>query len=217
MARRPSTAKAKIVATSGSYKEVTCHFNPSEFEITREINWVDNEGTGKDAPEKVFAGGKASDLTLNLLFDSTDSGRDVRDSYETLLKIAQVDKKTENPKTGKGEPPSCQFHWGRFLSFTAVISKISQKFTMFKPSGVPVRATVTVTFSGVEEKRKGQNPSSHSEPRRVWTVLEGQRLDWIAYQEYGDAAHWRHIAETNDLAHPADLRPGQVLKLVPLP
>ncbi len=48
-------------------------------------------------------------------------------------------------------------------------------------------------------------------------VHEGQTLDWIAYQEYGDPAYWRHIAETNDLANPKDLRPGQVLKLTPLP
>jgi nucleoid-associated protein YgaU len=48
-------------------------------------------------------------------------------------------------------------------------------------------------------------------------VSEGQTLAWIAYQEYGDSGYWRHIAETNDLADPLDLRPGQVLKLVPLP
>jgi nucleoid-associated protein YgaU len=48
-------------------------------------------------------------------------------------------------------------------------------------------------------------------------VREGERLDWIAYQEYGRAAYWRHIAETNDLADPTDIRPGQILQLVPLP
>lgn len=217
MADRPYTAKAAIVTTSGPYPPVVCHFNPSELQITREINWVDNEGAGEDAPDKVFAGGKAQDLTMDLLFDTTSDGADVRLSYITLLKIAEIDAQKTNPKTGKGEPPTCQFHWGLFLSFTAAISKISQKFTMFKPNGTPVRATVTVTFTGVKEKIPGQNPTSHSEPKRVWTVLEGQRLDWIAHQEYGDPAHWRHIAETNNLANPMDLRPGQVLKLVPLP
>ncbi len=217
MAPKPHTVKATIIATSGPLPPVICHFNPSEFQITREINWVDNESSGEDTPTKVFAGGKAQDLTVDLLFDTTSTGVDVRLAYIALLQIGQIDKQKTNPKTGKGEPPTCQFHWGRFLSFKAAISKISQKFTMFKPSGVPVRATVTVTFTGVEEKIKGQNPTSYSEPKRVWTVLQGQRLDWIAHQEYGDPAHWRHIAETNNLADPMDLRPGQILKLVPLP
>jgi nucleoid-associated protein YgaU len=51
----------------------------------------------------------------------------------------------------------------------------------------------------------------------VWVVVEGQTLDWIAYQEYGSAAHWRHIADTNDLDDPRQLRSGQILNLVPLP
>jgi nucleoid-associated protein YgaU len=42
-------------------------------------------------------------------------------------------------------------------------------------------------------------------------------LDWIAYQEYGAPAYWRHIAETNNLDDPKALYPGQILKLVPLP
>jgi nucleoid-associated protein YgaU len=41
-------------------------------------------------------------------------------------------------------------------------------------------------------------------------------LDWIAYQEYGDAAAWRHIAEVNNLHNPLSLVPGQLLKLTPL-
>jgi nucleoid-associated protein YgaU len=48
-------------------------------------------------------------------------------------------------------------------------------------------------------------------------VHEGQSLDWIAYQEYGNPSCWRHIAEINDLDDPLNLQPGQVLKIVPLP
>jgi nucleoid-associated protein YgaU len=88
---------------------------------------------------------------------------------------------------------------------------------MFKPDGTPLRARVTVTFSQVGEQPKPQNPTSHSEPRRVRVVREGERLDWIAHQEYGSAACWRHIALANDLADPADLQPGRVLQLPPLP
>ena len=88
---------------------------------------------------------------------------------------------------------------------------------MFDPEGVPLRAKVGVTLLEVPVKQTGQNPTSRTDPRKVWVVQEGQTLDWIAYQEYGDSAHWRHIAETNDLVNPKDLYPGQMLKLVPLP
>ncbi len=217
MADRPNIQKAKIVNAKNSSKSVTCHFNPDTFTLDRTIQWNVETTQGDDLPRVTFAGGQASDLSMTLLFDTTDTGNDVRNSYTVLLELAQVDASTKNAKTGQGEPPLCRFEWGRFLTFTAVITKLSQKFSMFKADGTPVRAEVTVTFKQVEEAARPQNPTTRTESRKIWIVHEGQTLDWIAYKEYGDPAHWRHIAETNHLANPLELKPGQVLKLVPLP
>lgn len=217
MPDRPNVQKAKIASVKNPGKSVVCHFNPDTFSLDRTINWNVDTSIGGDASNVSFAGGQASDLTLTLLFDTTDTGNDVRDTYATLIELSEVDPNTKNAKTGKGEPPLCRFEWGRFLTFTAVITKLGQKFLMFKADGTPLRAEVTVTFKQIEEASRPQNPTTRTEPRKIWVVLEGQTLDWIAYQEYGDSAYWRHIAETNDLADPLDLRPGQVLKLVPLP
>ncbi len=221
MSETPSVQKATIykLDSSGalvSSKSVVCHFNPKEFEIKGRINWVKQPSIGSDFPRVTFAGGDAQDMTIEFLFDTTESGGDVRNSYKTLLEMASVDPQQENTQTGMGVPARCQFQWGRLLSFNAVIVDITQRFIMFKPDGTPLRARVTVTFSQVGEQPQRQNPTSRSEPRRVRVVREGERLDWIAYQEYGDAAHWRHIAQANDLADPADLRPGLVLHLPPL-
>ncbi len=217
MPDRPNVQKAKIVSVSDASKSVTCHFNPDAFSLDRTINWNVDTSIGGDASTLSFAGGQASDLNMTFLFDTTDTGKDVRDTYQTLIELSKVDPNKKNAKTGKGEPSLCRFEWGRFLTFTAAITKLSQKFTMFKADGTPLRAEVAVTFKQVEEASRPQNPTTRTESRKVWVVLEGQTLDWIAYQEYGDSAYWRHIAETNELANPLDLRPGQVLKLVPLP
>jgi hypothetical protein len=217
MAQRPSLQKAKIFRVDNPSKKVDCHFNPTDYSITRVIKWVRETKGGKDVSKAEFAGGEAQALTIPLLFDTTDTGADVRNSYSELLAMAEIDETKTNPKTRKGEPPLCQFQWGNYLSYKGVITKITQKFTMFKADGTPLRAEVQVTLSETGEEKKSQNPTTRTEPRKIWVVHEGQTLDWIAYQEYGNPAHWRHIAETNDLADTKDLRPGQVLKLVPLP
>lgn len=211
--------KAKIVSEDDSSKEVVFQFNPEDFTISRTIEWEDEETTGGNAPRKTFSGGKADKLTINLLFDTTDTeDKDVRDSYQPLLDMTDIYESKTNPRTGKGEPHHCKFIWGGFLSFRAVITKVTQKFTMFRSNGTPVRAEVTVELDQLdEEKPARQNPTSYSEPRKIWVVREGETLDWIAYQEYGDPAQWRHIAETNSLMNPKDLHHGQILKLVPLP
>ena len=217
MADRPRVQKARIVNERKPGQAVVCHYNPQDFSLSKTIKWNAETNIGGDVSKLEFAGGESQDLTIPLLFDSTKTGRDVRDSYLTLLKLAQIDIDNKNPKTDKGEPPRCRFEWGKFLSFTAVITKISEKFLMFKADGTPVRVEVSVTFKQVGKAVRPQNPTSRSEPRRTWVVHEGERLDWIAHQEYGNSAHWRHIAETNNLSNPKDLRSGQILKLVPLP
>ncbi len=214
---QPSTLqKAEIFRVDNTSTKVTCQFNPKDLSITKSVKWVTQQIAGQDVPQTQFAGGEAQDLTVELWFDSTDTGSDVRNKYKALLTMAEIDQTKKDPKTFKGEPPQCKFQWGTYLSFTGVIKQISQSFSLFKGDGTPLRAKLQVTFSETAQPKKGQNPTTRAESRKVWVVHEGQTLDWIAFQEYGDPACWRHIAETNDLANPLDLRPGQVLKLVPL-
>ena len=208
--------KAKIFRTDNTENAVECQFNPHDFSITKDIKWATTPVKGTEDPVMEFVGGEAKDFSVELLFDSTDTGGDVRDKYTKLIEMTQIDSSKANQKTGKGEPPECQFQWGNYLSFTGVITTIAQKFVLFKGDGTPLRARVTVTFSQTPKKVAKQNPTSASESRKIWIVREGETLDWIAYQEYGSPAHWRHIAETNNLDNPMNLHPGQALKLVPL-
>lgn len=210
--------KAEIVRADDTTKKVSCQFNPQDFSITRKITYKNNIKIGDDASNLEFEGGEAQDLTIPLFFDTTLSGEDVRNSYEELLKMAKIDNDKKNTTTDKGEPPKVMFMWGGFLSFKAVITQITQKFLMFKANGTPVRAEVSVTFKQIDDEKREepQNPTSRTEARRTWVIHEGDRLDLIAHKEYGNAAHWKHIAETNDLADPFNLQPGQILKLTPL-
>lgn len=214
-----TVVKAEIIRADNPKKKITCQFNPQDFSITRKIAWKNNIKIGDDASALEFEGGEAQDLTIPLFFDTTHNGEDVRDSYEDLLGMAMIDDDKKNTTTNKGEPPKVIFMWGGFLSFNAVITQITQKFLMFKANGTPVRAEVSVTFKqiGNEKREEPQNPTSRSEARRTWVIHEGDRLDLIAHKEYGSATHWKHIAETNDLADPFNLQPGQILKLTPLP
>jgi hypothetical protein len=208
--------KAEIFRVSDPSKKVTCQFNPKDFTITKGVKWVQKIVDGKNTGDMEFAGGEAQDLTVNLMFDATDTGSDVRTKYSELLKMAEIDSAKTNTTTRKSEPPECKFQWGSFLSFTGVIKSVSQEFILFKADGTPLRARVKVVFSETATPPAGQNPTTRTESRKVWIVREGESLPWIAYQEYGDAGQWRHIAQTNELENPLALEPGTILKLTPL-
>lgn len=213
-------AKAEIINLENS-ERLVCHFNPNAYTFDKKNNWPANEKAGSNMPQHKFGGGSPATLTMELLFDTYGDPKadekDVRKKYtDKLWKLMLVDPKSKNfdKKSKKGRPPQVKFIWGKTWSFEGVITSLSQKFTLFLSDGIPVRATVNVTFqqSKDEAALAKQNPSSGGAGGdRVWTVTEGDSLGWIAYQEYGDTSMWRLIAEANQLEHVRHLTPGATL------
>ena len=215
-------AKAEIFVVDGSDKGQTieCMFRPKEYTVTKQNRWEPKEDKGKNIPKLEFRGGSASSLTMELFFDTYEKDQDVRKYTNKIWKLMAIDSQLKDRTTLKGRPPICQFQWGPVKSFKAVITNINQKFTMFKADGTPVRATMTVTFQEVEATGKYplQNPTTSSEPGyKARVVKEGESIDWIAHEEYGDPTLWRVIAETNNLENPIKLTPGQILSIAPAP
>lgn len=217
--------KAKIVNLDKPKEEdIEVLFNPSEYTFSKKNTWTKTDVIGKNVPQLQFGGGESMTLTMQLFFDTwsnttTKAGKDVRQITNRIWKLMNIDDELTDPKTGKGRPPQVEFQWGKLVSFKAVITEIKQVFTLFRYDGTPVRATLDVTFLQAKEGGvyPGQNPTTVGKPgykRRV--VKEGDSIDWIAYEEYGDSAMWRFIADTNNLGEPHRLRPGQVLAIAPM-
>jgi hypothetical protein len=215
-------APAKLTITNLSTSESKeCQFNPKEFSISKSVAWATDGASKKDVPHWSFGGGNPATLNVpELFFDTTSTGDDVRTKYTNfLLDLLKIDKnKTDDNGNLLGEPPDCRFAWGTFLAFVAVVERVDLTYTFFLSDGTPVRAKAKLSLKQKkdEQEQSGQNPTTRSRARKTWVVREGETLDWIAYKEYGNPACWRHIAESNDLDNPRQLRAGQILRLLPL-
>jgi hypothetical protein len=156
-------------------------------------------------------------MTLALMFDTFDTGKDVREVYtDKVWKLMDIDSSLHDQQSKSGRPPQVLFQWGQAFGFIAVITSITQKFVLFKDDGTPVRATLDVSFQQVVESglRPPQNPTSGGVGgSREWTVKDGDSLASIAYTEYGDSNAWRPIADVNRLTQLRRLRPGMVLEI----
>jgi nucleoid-associated protein YgaU len=108
--------------------------------------------------------------------------------------------------------------WGP-LRFKAIIERLTQRFTMFKEDGVPVRATLNVTFKEYKtiEEQLSEHPTQSSDWSKRRIVTQSDRLCLIAAIEYEDPSVWRVIADANDIENPRELEPGQEIVLPPLP
>jgi len=211
--------KARLYNADTGAQVVTCHFNPNEISISKSNSWEPQNSSGTNLPDVHFKGEGARSLTLSLIFDSYEARTDVRaDTNKVLALMDAPEDKSRNSQHTR--PPHVMFRWGSFETFPAVITQLSQKFTLFLESGLPVRATLGLTLQEVPQQAaknqaQGQNPTSRAAgAQRVRTVQPGDTIDLIAADELGQPSDWRHLAEANNLDDPRRLRPGQAL-LIP--
>jgi hypothetical protein len=212
MATDTEHVKAEIRNLDRSEPSVECLFNPKEYAIAKSNAWAAKTAKGSNVPQMEFGGGEPSTLTLQLFFDTFEKGRDVRKAYtDRIWNLMLIDDTLTDHTTQKGRPPRVMFQWGKAWSFEAVIKSITQRFTLFLKNGTPVRATLDVVFQQVKDDkyRPAQNPTSGGiGGERHWTVREGDTLTTIAHQVYGDASHWRPIADANRLTQVRRLPTG---------
>ena len=188
-------------------------FNPAEYSIERGNAFKATSIPGLSGPLFHFISGEADVLSMELFLDDyTDPapGRSVKERIDDIASLLEIDSKIH-------APPPVRFIWGK-LNFKAIVEKLSRKITMFQPEGLPARATLAVTFKEYrtlsELVREPRLESSDLSKRRL--MVAGDSLWLLASREYREPAHWRTIAEHNDLDDPRDVAPGDWVTVPPL-
>lgn len=202
----------------GLPERIEVELNPTELTLAKGAQIAEIAIPGIDSPILQFIRGQNERLTLELFFDTTDDGlgeeaTDVRDRTNQIYQLVKIQPRTH-------APPRVLFTWGEGLEFKAIVESVQQKFDLFNPRGIPLRATLSVTFreyKTLEEQLSELNLQSadHSK-RRV--VERGDTLTRIAAEEYDDPREWRRIAEANPevVDNPRRLTPGTTLEIPPL-
>jgi nucleoid-associated protein YgaU len=190
-------------------------FNPKELSLTKNAKWKrEAQRNAKKSGPPEFTGSDPSKLSLEMFLDATDTMGDK--VVRTVEKLFACCVPTEKSRRGKkGSPPWVVFHWGGLTSFPGYMSSVTAKYTLFTPSGTPVRALCTVTLEEISGEQGGQNPTSGAlAARDAHIVVAGDTLASVAFRAYGDAALWREIAHANEIDDPMRLPPGTRL-LIP--
>ena len=121
---------------------INCWFNPKEYTIAKANQWKVDPVTGTALPTAQFSGGQPRKLTLQLLFDGTDSeALDVGDVTARLFKAMEVSAALGSGHgRNSGRPPMITFNWGSTVTFKAVADNLSVQYTLFDSDGTPLRA-----------------------------------------------------------------------------
>ncbi len=201
--------KASIIVES-SNKTIEVLFNPNEYSIEKENKYAFHTMPGLSAPVPQFISGDTSILSMELFFDTYEAQNDVRNHTKAIYALLDVD-------SDQHAPPVCKFVWGSVV-FRGVVQKISQRFTMFLDSGIPVRAILNVqmrSWQTVTEQFK-EIPRQSSDRTKQRVLKQDEQLWMLAAREYEDPGRWREIALANGIDNPRLLKTGSQLIVPPL-
>lgn len=146
-------AHFKPLAGDNMGQSFPVHFNPASLNYS-----IANTqgGQGQNGTNVQFVSQSTATLTMDLVFDTTLTGEDVREATD---KMAQLLRPYQE---GDGKvPPNVEFSWGTY-SFTGIVTQYRETLDFFSAGGVPLRSAINITLSsnGVEfESRKNPNAS----------------------------------------------------------
>jgi nucleoid-associated protein YgaU len=182
-------------------------FNPPEYSLQKSNQFAEVTIPGLGSSLLQFVKGNVQVLTMDLFFDTTDTGIDVRTFTELVVALTAVNAQTH-------APPRLLFVWGS-LVFPCILESLTQRFDYFNAAGMPLRARLTVALKGYDvlESLLSKIPLESADRVKSWVVKTGDTLQGVAAQEYEDATKWRPIAQASNVDNPLVLEPGQQLTI----
>lgn len=140
----PAITLARLGIVRGANNQVApddwvdVHFNPISLQLQ-----VSNElKDTKNNERKQYVAKSNAKLTMDLLFDTTDTGDDVTTITRRVQAFLQPDPKVKK----EPPPPLVLFEWGT-LRFKGIAESYKETIDFFSADGVPLRAQVNLTLS----------------------------------------------------------------------
>lgn len=208
-------------------------FNPTEYTLAKSAQFAEVPIPGLDSPLLQFVRGQTETLTVDLFFDTSDAGgtgaeaESVTAKTDPFYQLIKIEAESH-------APPVVLFSWGgeafpghrtyetlagqNRYGFKGVVESVRQRFTFFSSTGLPLRATLSLTLKEYKTLHEQIAELNLNSPDRTkaHVVREGETITRIAELAHDNGADWRAIALWNGIEDPLALEPGMVLEVPPL-
>jgi LysM repeat protein len=188
-------------------------FNPAEYTQVYDAEYVKGQGEGTTSSPMVFRRIPPQQYAFDFIFDGTGAAGEKITVYariQEFFALVGYDGEIHRPRFLK-------LIWGT-LESRCILVKAEVTYRMFRPDGVPLRATLKATFSeNMDDKTRALTANDKSaDLMRSRMVMEGDTLPGLAYQIYGDPAYYLQLARSNELDSFRELQVGQRLFFPPV-
>jgi len=208
---------SKSVDDSKSFEVM---LNPSSYTHDYTIKYNKDEAQGKAASESKFSKTEPEKISFKIMLDGTgvvglsdilSKKKDVKSQVKALTDIVY------KYKGDLHEPQHVRVLWGSLI-FYGRLESLKVEYTLFKPSGEPLRASIDLSFSEFKTKEEEALETNKSSPdlSHQIVVKAGDTLPALCYRVYRDSSYYSDVARVNNITNFRDIVPGSVLHFPPL-
>ncbi len=204
----------KISANEGASFEVM--LNPSSYNYDYSISYNKKEAVGQVGSDTKFGHIEAEKINFDIVLDGTGVV-DVAGVPDVKTQVKQLNDIVYKYDGEKHETNVVRLLWGSLIFFGRLDS-MAIEYTLFKPSGEPLRAKIKLAFSSFVSKEEEALQANRSSPdlSHYVEVQAGDTLPLLCYKIYKNSAYYLEIARVNNLRNFRNLVPGTRLHFPPL-
>lgn len=196
---------------------LTVLMDPQTLKFDKEIVYAADRQLGATGWSVRFVNYKAETLSFKFTIDCTGIVEGTGEDDRVYDKIKEIESLLYVYNTDGHQPSYVIVQYVELL-FRGQVKKMDVDYTLFGYDGVPLRATVGLTFIGSRSSEEERRTFSKQSPdmSRVVTVREGETLPYLCHKIYGDSLLVREVARFNGLNCFRDIPAGTQLLFPPL-
>jgi len=216
--------KSGTVTGIDSAKKFEVMLNPSSYKHAKSINYTGLDGKSDEMKARIAQGASAATPQFKntgnekVSFSITLDGTGVAGKYpDVKIQIKKLSDLVYKYEGNTHEPNIVRLSWGGF-SFDGRLTSMDTEYTLFKPSGEPLRAKISLSFTdytSIKEEALKANKTSPDLTHLV-EVKAGDSLPLLCYHIYKNSAYYLEVAKCNGITNFRDIKPGTRLNFPPL-
>lgn len=232
-----SYAKRDFSDKKSELKKFIVPVNPESFSKNFKVEYETKRPHGKHGTSGKYNSTAPEEFKIEFTLDGTNTIQGYE--YDGLFKDSEADANVNSDNFPKEElvekqldkflhtvynmdgeihrPRFCVITWGSEL-FRGILSNLDINYSLFHPSGKPLRVKISATFLDyvAKEERERKNNKKSPDLTRMRRITEGSRLEKMVFDIYGDSKFLLQVARANGLSTFRSIQPGIELRFPPV-
>lgn len=198
-------------------EKLTLGINPESLKSERGIVYRKDKQLGTTNGSNTFESYEPEKLSFSFTVDTTGVVEGTQDTDEAYIKVKELENLLYTYNEEGHRPSYIIIAYGEIL-FKGQLASMKIDYTLFNNEGIPLRATVDLSFSGFrcgEEDKKKYSKLSPDMSRLI-VIKENDTLANLCHQIYGNSHLVAQVAGFNNLNGFREVPVGTELLFPPL-